>query len=56
MVNPQIATVVLLSGPDDQLVRYTSALQQLEDANIGTHAIIGGFAVMLRLASAHRVT
>ena len=42
MVNPQIATVVLLSGPDDQLVRYTSALQQLEDANIGTHAIIGG--------------
>ena len=56
MVNPQVPKVVLLSGPDNQLVRYTSALQQLEDANIGTHAIVGGFAVMLRLASAHRVT
>ena len=56
MVNPQIPKVVLLSGADNQLVRYTSALQQLEEANIGAHAIVGGFAVMLRLASAHRVT
>lgn len=56
MVNPQIPKVILLSGADNQLVHYTSALQQLEDANIGTHAIVGGFAVMLRLASAHRVT
>ena len=56
MVTPQIPKVVLASGADNQLVRYTSALQQLEDANIGTHAIVGGFAVMLRLANAHRVT
>ena len=56
MVNPQVPKVVLRSGADNQLVRYTSALQQLEEANIGAHAIVGGFAVMLRLASAHRVT
>ena len=56
MVIPQVPKVVLASGADNQLVRYTSALQQLENANIGIHAIVGGFAVMLRLASAHRVT
>lgn len=56
MVKPHARKVVLVSGADNQLVRYTTALQQLENANFGTHAIVGGFAVMLRLAGAHRVT
>ena len=56
MVTERIPTVVLASGPEDHLLRYTAAIQQLEAANIGKHALVGGFAVMLRLASAHRVT
>ena len=49
-------TVILRSGSGDHLVRYTAALQQLSDISIGRHAVIGGFAVMVRLATAHRVT
>jgi hypothetical protein len=49
-------TVVLQSGAGDHLVRYTRALQQLSDMSIGRHALVGGFAVMVRLATAHRVT
>ena len=49
-------TVVLRSGSGDHLVRYTRALQQISDTSIGRHALIGGFAVMVRLATAHRVT
>ena len=49
-------TVVLHSGAGDHLVRYTHALQQLSDISIGRHALIGGFAVMIRVATAHRVT
>jgi hypothetical protein len=49
-------TVMLRSSPGDHLVRYTGALQQLSDISIGRHALIGGFAVMVRLATAHRVT
>ena len=48
--------VVLRSGPGDHLVRYTAALRQLSEISIGRHAVIGGFAVMVRLATAHRVT
>jgi hypothetical protein len=49
-------TVVLRSGAGDHLVRYTTALRQLSEISIGRHAVIGGFAVMVRLATAHRVT
>ena len=56
MVTQRIPTVVLASGADNHLLRYTAAIQQLEAANIGEHALVGGFAVMLRLANAHRVT
>ncbi len=49
-------TVVLRSGVDDHLVRYTAALQRLSEISIGRTAVIGGFAVMVRLATAHRVT
>lgn len=49
-------TVILRSGAGDHLVRYTRTLQQLSDISIGRHALIGGFAVMVRLATAHRVT
>ncbi len=57
MVNGDVApNVVLRSGANDHLVRYTAALQRLSDMSIGRHALIGGFAVMVRLATAHRVT
>ena len=49
-------TVILRSGVEDHLVRYTAALQRLSDISIGRNAVIGGFAVMIRLAAAHRVT
>ena len=49
-------TVMLRSGVKDHLVRYTAALQKLSNISIGRDAIIGGFAVMIRLATAHRVT
>ena len=49
-------TVILRSGVDDHLVRYTAALQRLSNISIGRTAVIGGFAVMVRLAAAHRVT
>ena len=49
-------TVILRSGVDDHLVRYTAALQRLSEISIGRNAVIGGFAVMVRLATAHRVT
>ena len=42
-------TVVLRSGAGDHLVRYTTALRQLSEMSIGRHAVIGGFAVMVRL-------
>lgn len=49
-------TVILRSSVDDHLVRYTAALQRLSEISIGRNAVIGGFAVMVRLATAHRVT
>ena len=49
-------TVTLRSGVDDHLVRSTAALQRLSNISIGRTAVIGGFAVMVRLATAHRVT
>ncbi len=48
--------VILRSGVDDHLVRYTAALRRLSEISIGRTAVIGGFAVMVRLATAHRVT
>lgn len=48
--------VTLRSGPGGDLVRYTGALHRLSEISIGRHALIGGFAVMVRLATAHRVT
>jgi hypothetical protein len=48
--------VVLRSGPGDHVGRYTAALRQLSEISIGRHAVVGGFAVMVRLATAHRVT
>ena len=57
MVNDDVGpTVILRSGVDDHLVRYTAALQRLSNISIGRTAVIGGFAVMVRLATAHRVT
>jgi hypothetical protein len=57
MVNADHEPIVLLrSGAGDHLVRYTAALRQLSDMSIGRNAVIGGFAVMVRLATAHRVT
>ena len=57
MVNADRGPIVVLrSSAGDHLVRYTRALQQLSEISIGRHAVIGGFAVMVRLATAHRVT
>jgi hypothetical protein len=49
-------TVILRSSAGDHLVRYTSALQQLSEIALGRHAVMGKFAVMVRPATAHRVT
>jgi hypothetical protein len=57
MVNAdRVPTVVLRFGAGDHLVRYTTALRQLSEISIGRYAVIGGFAVMVRLATSHRVT
>ena len=55
-MNDDGPTVILRSGVDDHLVRSTAALQRLSNISIGRTAVIGGFAVMVRLATAHRVT
>ena len=56
MVNADHEPTVVLRSGGHRLVRYTTALRQLSEMSIGRHAVIGGFAVMVRLATAHRVT
>ena len=56
MVNDQPPPVVLQSFDGDHVVRYTRTLAQLSEIAIGRYALVGGFAVMVRLATTHRVT
>ena len=56
MVNEHLSPVVLQASDGDHVVRYTRTLGQLSEVAIGRYALVGGFAVMVRLATAHRVT
>ena len=49
--------VVVLAGADGgNAARLVRATARLADAHLGPHALIGGLAVMCRLAAVHRVT
>lgn len=48
--------IVLISQPEGPLVRLLQGLAAVEQAGLGAHALIGGVAVMIRLAGQHRAT
>ena len=48
--------IVLAGDADGVAARLVHALAQLADVNLGPYALIGGLAVMCRLAAVHRVT
>lgn len=48
--------IVLAGDVDGAAARLVHATARLADADLGPHALIGGLAVMCRLAAAHRVT
>ncbi|HXH55801.1 nucleotidyl transferase AbiEii/AbiGii toxin family protein [Iamia sp.] len=48
--------VVLAGGADGNAARLVKATARLAEADLGPHALIGGLAVMCRLAAVHRAT
>ncbi len=48
--------IVLAGDPDSNAARLVRATGRLAEADLGPHALIGGLAVMCRLAAVHRVT
>lgn len=48
--------IVLAGDVDGAAARLVQALARLADVDLGPHALIGGLAVMCRLAAVHRVT
>jgi hypothetical protein len=48
--------IVLAGAEDRNAARLVHATDRLGEAHLGPHALIGGLAVMCRLAAVHRVT
>lgn len=48
--------IVLAGGTGGNAARLVRATARLEEAGLGPHALIGGLAVMCRLAAVHRAT
>lgn len=48
--------IVLAGDADGNAARLVRATARLEGANLGPHALVGGLAVMCRLAAVHRAT
>ena len=48
--------IVLAGDADGNAVRLVRAVGRLAEASLGPHALVGGLAVMCRLAAVHRAT
>lgn len=48
--------IVLVGAADGNAARLVQATARLAEAHLGPHALIGGLAVMCRLAAVHRAT
>jgi hypothetical protein len=48
--------IILADAADGNATRLVQATARLADARLGAHALIGGLAVMCRLAAVHRAT
>jgi hypothetical protein len=51
-----VDTIVLAAGGDSPTTAMVRALDQLNQVDLGAHALGGGLAVACRLAQVHRVT
>lgn len=48
--------IILGGGNDIETARLVHAVARLDDIDLGPHALVGGLAVMCRLAAVHRAT